>query len=732
MEVAGAANPKRRRGLGAVTQNACTECRKKRAKCDGQNPCGRCETQGVSCVYEIPIRQSKENMRSEIDSLRAQQYQTEQIIAALVSNHTSELVLQQLKDGKTQEEIYRKLGLDKSGPAIFGEKSTTFENLSGQQAVESVMRAARSSASSALSQSSFGDSNLHQHTQQEGAGWQTWGAGGSSTFSEATIKDEDMMVWDSDMMQDIQDVQYPLVGTWHHQSPTSTPDSATRLARGEGQATILGNSFGTEESQDHPRHNQSWTTVTNDAAFVEHLMALYFCWEYPTFASLSKEHFLDDFERGSQKHCSSLLVNAVLALGCRFSNQPNARTNPNDSNTAGDHFFAEATRILEAEDDRHILTTVQALGLMSIREASCGRSSQSLYLSGQSIRLAVEMGLHKDVQVGEGEEAEVEHAVRSATFWGAFSLDQAWSLSIGRLPHFSRDLKLVTKPALVEHVESSSWVPYTDDGAPLEKPCTQPSNVRSVFKTFCELSEIVHNSLYTLYAPGASVTSKSLMESYTSYLRWYEAIPTTLRLGHNFTPAVLFAHMYYHCAILLLFRPFIKLDITGSSVSPRDMCMQAADAITTLVNSYSKLYTLRRTPSFVPYFVLASSIAHLIGYGNSRAGPERLRQGIADLKEMAGCHGFANRALEVLHFLIRHWKIGDVLEDGGEDEKTICQPKSTSLNLFCPNISSFDMVTGIGPVVDGANPLFWPFPLQGRPLLEIGLDLKKSGFTVLD
>lgn len=78
-------------------------------------------------------------------------------------------------------------------------------------------------------------------------------------------------------------------------------------------------------------------------------------------------------------------------------------------------------------------------------------------------------------------------------------------------------------------------------GAPLEKNCSQPSNVRSVFKTFCELSELIHQSLYAIYVPGANVTSQTLLNTYHNYLHWYESIPTSLRLGQNFTPAVLFA-----------------------------------------------------------------------------------------------------------------------------------------------------------------------------------------------
>lgn len=143
-----------------------------------------------------------------------------------------------------------------------------------------------------------------------------------------------------------------------------------------------------------------------------------------TFASLSKEHFLDDFRAGIPRYCSPLLVNTLLAVGCRFSTQAKARVDPESSDTAGDHFFAEALRILAEEKTRHKLTTIQALGLMSIREASCGRSSESVYYAGQSVMIAIEMGLHLESESGSTDSESVEHAVKSATFWGAFSLDQ--------------------------------------------------------------------------------------------------------------------------------------------------------------------------------------------------------------------------------------------------------------------------------------------------------------------
>src|SRR4051812_19370164 len=69
--------------------------------------------------------------------------------------------------------------------------------------------------------------------------------------------------------------------------------------------------------------------------------------------------------------------------------------------------------------------------------------------------------------------------------------------------------------------------------------------------------------------------------------------------------------MYYYFAILQLFRPFIKLRLKDSYLLPGVICMEAADAILGLLRSYSRLYALRRTPSFVPYFVLIAVIMYL-------------------------------------------------------------------------------------------------------------------------
>lgn len=261
--------------------------------------------------------------------------------------------------------------------------------------------------------------------------------------------------------------------------------------------------------------------------------------------------------------------------------------------------------------------------------------------------------------------------------------------------------------------------------------------------------------------------------------------------------------MYYHFAILLLFRPLIKLRIIGSTVSPREVCTQAADAIQGLLHSYSQLYTLRRTPSFVPYFVLTSSIMHLAiaasaasiqpnadGTPPQKANTAKLgdkvtksiNQGIEDLTEMAPCHHFAEQALNILRYLAKKWRIeididvtnrlrkekedegqtdengnAVLLEDRNRDRVQLgsrmkdqdwgTRAATSSRNFFSPNIREQDFISSFGsamPPPTGStsppiartgeameNPLFWPFPMQGRPMLPEGDLLRDAGFELL-
>lgn len=171
------------------------------------------------------------------------------------------------------------------------------------------------------------------------------------------------------------------------------------------------------------RKGSTWTNVTNDLGFVENLFALYFTWSHPFYVLFSRECFYKDFKAGRDKYCSSLLVNAICAYACHLTDDPAGRTDPSNFRTAGDHFFAEAKRIL-FEDETPSLTTTQALCVMSMREPSTGRDTSGFNYIGRCIRMCVELGLHLNNSASPVlrlTPSEIE--VRKVTFWGCFTVD---------------------------------------------------------------------------------------------------------------------------------------------------------------------------------------------------------------------------------------------------------------------------------------------------------------------
>jgi hypothetical protein len=373
-------------------------------QCDGKKPCGRCRAQkDVECVYEIPVRQSKENLRTEIETLRQKQRSSDQVFAALVRPELWEEVLRRIRGGQSIESISEWLA---NAPHSGGGQISSFSNRPEGPTMGPVP-AYPGGGLGTLAAMSLGVNQVPRQPpmRTEMGQHSPWHSSfHSQTGSTRSNSHPDIMNW----------TLHNRVGSWAEgMPPEQISDAIPRLRGVEKILSPL-------NEPELRKPTSTWTVITSDNSLVQHLLALYFCWEYPTFASLSKEHFLQDFQEARNRYCSPILVNALLALGCRFSTQPMSRANPNDPYTSGDHFFKEALRLFAQETDHHNLTTIQALGIMSIREASCGRDSESWYYAGQSIRLAIEMGLHRIMDEGD----EDELAVQAATFWGAFALDQ--------------------------------------------------------------------------------------------------------------------------------------------------------------------------------------------------------------------------------------------------------------------------------------------------------------------
>lgn len=285
----------------------------------------------------------------------------------------------------------------------------------------------------------------------------------------------------------------------------------------------------------------TWTRVTDDAELITHLLDKYFCYHYPYFTTLSRKMFQQDYLKGrpglvghrGTVYCSSLLINAMLALGCHFTDIPGAYGTPNDNRTKGDHFFAEAKRLIIENDEyeKPRLVTVQALALMSVREAGCAREAKGWVYSGMSFRMAQDIGLNLEIGALE-KERMTDHEIdaRRITFWGCFLFDKAWSNYLGRIPLLANNSFNVSKYEVFPDEDSESWAPFPDTG--VDHSLAQPSRIRAAALQMSKLCEISSDLLLFFYHPnhigrssGRAVELKKLSELHRRLEEWRRQLP---------------------------------------------------------------------------------------------------------------------------------------------------------------------------------------------------------------
>ncbi|KAF1846685.1 uncharacterized protein K460DRAFT_406880 [Cucurbitaria berberidis CBS 394.84] len=418
----------------------------------------------------------------------------------------------------------------------------------------------------------------------------------------------------------------------------------------------------------------SWTTVTSEPELVQHLISMYFCWHYSFFTTLSKNLFLQEFKLGKpppgsarkMHYCTPLLVNAMLALGCHFTSWPGARAVRDDSATAGDHFFKEAKRLI-MEGDLHevpALATVQALALMSVREAGCGREAKGWVYSGMSFRMACDLGLNLGMHSKDTIDENEEDA-RRITFWGCFLFDKCWSNYLGRMPQLPNTILTVSKFDVFPVEDAETWSGVTDSG--ISQAHSQPSRTRAVALQISKLCEISSDLMNSFYNPidmdktkGKQAELKKLSEIHVRLETWRRELPKELEPKEGGLPHMLVMHMFFQLLYIHLFRPFLKYNPNNSPlpahVSPRKLCTQAAAMISKLLRLYKRSHGLRQICNICVYIAHSACTIHLLNLPEKNASRD-IVHGVKHLEEIAEGWICARRTLVILSVLAKRWKV---------------------------------------------------------------------------
>lgn len=193
--------------------------------------------------------------------------------------------------------------------------------------------------------------------------------------------------------------------------------------------------------------------------------------------------------------------------------------------------------------------------------------------------------------------------------------------------------------------------------------------------------------------------------------------------------------MYFHYAILLLFRPFFNTGVGDTVTVTRVVCAEATDNILTLVRSYKNIYSLRRTPAFLPYLVLTAELGRMADH---RTGDHRNEiyhtKSLHYLKELALAHPFAIRAISICRYFRKGWRIEvspdderDLPPDNEEEDEGVAL--SHEVTFFRPDEDlerHHEGVPSYSPTRRGRSPKrFVLFPLQGTCLGSMHLNLEE-------
>ncbi|KAF2682089.1 pathway-specific nitrogen regulator [Lentithecium fluviatile CBS 122367] len=597
--------------------SACVPCRKRKSKCDGTTPaCSACAAvYNTECVYDPNSDHRRKGVyKKDIDNLKTRNSTLQTLIQAILNYPDDEVagLVQQIRTCESLDTVAEAIIAKENGEDLDDDEASPLSSptLASQPTFESQLSG------------KMGELRLdHGSTRYIGGTSHLiyLGAGNENADSQTSFTN----------IEQYQQMEDPLT---------------------------------------------SWTTVTNDAELVRHLINMYFCWHYSFFTTLSKHLFWEEFQMGlpppgsrrKTEYCTPLLVNAMLALGCHFTSWPAARAVRDDSATAGDHFFKEAKRLI-LENDLHevpALTTVQALALMSVREAGCGREAKGWVYSGMSFRMACDLGLNLGMSSRDGIN-ETEEDARRITFWGCFLFDKCWSNYLGRLPQLPNTILTVPKFEVFPTEDAETWSAYTDSG--VSQAHSQPSRTRAValqISKLCEISSDLMNYFYNPIdmdkAKGKQTELKKLSELHQRLETWRRELPKELEPKEGGLPSMLIMHMFFQLLYIHLFRPFLKYNPNNSPlpahVSPRKLCTQAAAQISKLLRLYKRSHGLRQIPNIVVYIAHSACTIHLLNLPEKNARRDIIH-GVKHLEEIAEGWLCARRTLGILSVLAKRWKV---------------------------------------------------------------------------
>ncbi|ORY07866.1 hypothetical protein K493DRAFT_201670, partial [Basidiobolus meristosporus CBS 931.73] len=317
-----------------------------------------------------------------------------------------------------------------------------------------------------------------------------------------------------------------------------------------------------------------------------YLVDVYFLKINPVFPLLHKEEFMERLNQNEQE-MPYFLVNAMFSLSAALISSESIL---NKENLDAEGFFKKARTLLDQAYNASSIENAQGLALMSIYYHISQGGMKSWMYSGMAIRMAEDLGLHRDPDIWNIKLTTAEKETRKRTWWVCYLIDRFSSVCVGR-------------PVSIDDQQFDTPLPSLTNDDLLATVDVSPRTGLSLrpFHEVIKLHKLIGRILSTMYIVRTPKTRNyqkfrtSLIDLDSQLNVWLNSLPADLAyVPANYgtgnppkSPTLIYAHAWYHCALILLHRPFVLRPESSSTSqsSSSQICTDAANNLTSIVTS---------------------------------------------------------------------------------------------------------------------------------------------------
>ncbi|KAI9147962.1 transcriptional activator Mut3p [Paramyrothecium foliicola] len=519
---------------------ACDECRRKKIKCDGKQPCTHCSVYSYECTYDKPSNRRRNPAPQYIEALEGRLQRAESLLRKFMPD------------------------VDLADPNLDPAVQQEFQNREKQRAGQNGKQRSSVPSSNAGSDPNQNEAQLTsminsigQLDMDDKGGWDFHGVSSGAVFLRRMKEHFRGMLGPVSKVPFLPRSERP-AGLTNLDSPSPAPNSPFSVAPSPLELPPK------EVTRNLCYYSLSCATclvrIVHAPSFYDRLDKLY---DKP-LDNLSSEdnHFLG-------------LVFSILALGCMYNRLDDNSTESPTYKTALDEglkYYTTARNLIQDITECRDLTSVQALLFQILFLQATSNLSGCYAFVGIALRSALRIGLHRHLE--HDQIGIVEHEVRRRVFWVIRQMDIYTSTLLGFPLMLSSDDIDQMYPTEVDDE-------YITPNGILQPPPGTPSFFEA-FNAHTRLMEIlskITKHVYPMKGLGQSVGKgeKATSTYRISYARikeieadlqdWYERLPETWRPSAEGPIEVirvrhLLRFAYAHVQ-LVLYRPFLHY------VSPR-------------------------------------------------------------------------------------------------------------------------------------------------------------------